>query len=172
MNAHHRLDHLTPKPAAPQPNPTTTQHPLPTPLCMELLAAVLSSGAAPDRALLALAHALEDTDDRSRTTAQGLRRLAAQLVSGSHHPADPVPPDEDRLLTAVRTTLVLSARSGLAAAELLLAAAERERLRRSIDARSAIRRLEVLLVIPAGVCLLPAFVLLGVVPVVIALFRT
>jgi tight adherence protein B len=48
-------------------------------------------------------------------------------------------------------------------------AAEQER-RRQISAQlKAIRRLEVMLVIPGGLCLLPAFVLLGIVPLVLQL---
>ncbi len=139
---------------------------MPHALSLDLLAAVLASGASPPTAVLALADALESAGMDGR----GLRRAAEGLL---HGPAGLRPsPDEpsDALLSAVRGALSLAARSGLPPADLLRAAAVRARSRQSIQARAAIRRLEVMLVIPAGICLLPAFVLLGVAPVVIALF--
>jgi tight adherence protein B len=112
---------------------------MPVPLSLELLAAVLGSGAPAQAALSELLRAL-----------------------------DPEP--AAALIRVAEPALALSARSGLPPAELLRAAAVRERSRQNAAARVAIRRLEVLLVLPAGLCLLPAFVLLGVAPVVIALF--
>jgi len=59
--------------------------------------------------------------------------------------------------------------SGAAAGPALRAAADSWRRRRRAAARTAAARLGVHLLLPTGLCLLPAFVLLGVVPVVAAL---
>jgi tight adherence protein B len=67
--------------------------------------------------------------------------------------------------------LLLAARSGLPPTALIRQAAADSRRKQAAARMKAVRRLEVMLVIPAGVCLLPAFVLLGVVPLVIGLFR-
>lgn len=141
---------------------------MPPALSLDLLAAVLASGASPHSAVLAMAQALEQAGE----PAEDLIRSAERLLDGSARtkPADLDPELGDALSRAIGSALSLSRRSGLPPAELLKAAATRERARRSMQARATIRRLEVLLIIPAGICLLPAFVVLGVVPVVIALF--
>ena len=54
----------------------------------------------------------------------------------------------------------------------LRAAAEDQRRERASAQAVAVRRLAVLLVLPTGLCLLPAFLLLGVVPLVIDLLTT
>jgi hypothetical protein len=151
---------------------------MPPALSLDLLTAVVASGAAPRSAVLALAEALESAGQ----SGSALRRAAEDLLGGPAsdqrsvvvRPAAAGSGDSevnDALLGAVTGALFLSTRSGLPPAELLRAAAVRARSRQSMQARAAIRRLEVLLVIPAGICLLPAFVLLGVAPVVLALFR-
>lgn len=58
---------------------------------------------------------------------------------------------------------------GVGPAPLLAAAATRVRARRHRQAREAAERLAVRLVVPLGLCQLPAFVLLGLVPVVLGL---
>jgi tight adherence protein B len=72
-------------------------------------------------------------------------------------------------MTSVAEVMALAARSGVPPTALLRRAAEQERRRQADAQLKAVRRLEVLLVIPAGICLLPAFVLLGIVPLVIRL---
>jgi hypothetical protein len=72
-------------------------------------------------------------------------------------------------MTSVAEVMTLAARSGVPPTALLRRAAEQERRRQADAQLKAVRRLEVLLVIPAGICLLPAFVLLGIVPLVIRL---
>jgi tight adherence protein B len=75
----------------------------------------------------------------------------------------------DRLTEVVEEALALAARSGLPPTALIRRSATEERRRQAAAQLRAVRRLEVLLVIPAGLCLLPAFVLLGIVPVVLDL---
>ncbi len=149
---------------------------LPAALTLDLLAAVLASGAPPYSAVLALAQALETAGQNSAELDRLAVDIAAGLPSEATHPG----PNESArggaepgsaAFATIRSALSLAARSGLPPADLLRAAAARDRVRRAIRVRATIRRLEVLMVVPAGLCLLPAFVLLGVAPVVIALFH-
>ena len=67
------------------------------------------------------------------------------------------------------SVLELSRRAGAPASELLRAAAAEERLEAATTARSAAARLGSTLMLPLGACVLPAFLLVGVVPLVAAL---
>jgi hypothetical protein len=127
---------------------------------MDLLAAVLSCGASPRLAVQELSRACSGLE---------IPTLPSYFAEQSDPPGQGERSMQAPLEVAVRSTLALAERAGVPPAGLLRAAADRERSRRAAAARVAIRRLEVLLVVPAGVCLLPAFVLLGVAPVVIAL---
>lgn len=166
---------------------------MPAPLLLELLAALLESGAPPPTALRHLAAALaKDGDSR----AEPLEALALDLEQGittSTPDLDPTTPPAaehlptirrilgrprspsasgatDPALTVLREAVRVAALAGLPPAALIRRAASEERRRLGAARRRAIRRLEVILVLPVGLCLLPAFVLLGVVPVVIDLF--
>jgi hypothetical protein len=70
---------------------------------------------------------------------------------------------------ALDEVLLLARDSGLAVAPLLTATAAEERRRHAAEARVAAARLGVRVVLPTGLCLLPAFVLLAIVPLVLAL---
>jgi len=74
-----------------------------------------------------------------------------------------------RLTAVLEDTFWLAAQSGLPPTGLIRRAAAEERRRQRAAQARAVRRLEVLLIVPAGLCLLPAFVLLGIVPVVLNL---
>ncbi|MGU3409991.1 type II secretion system F family protein [Microbacterium sp. M1A1_1b] len=69
-------------------------------------------------------------------------------------------------------TLSLARRAGVPAAALLRSAAEDLRDDVAAASLAAAERLGVRLVVPLGVCVLPAFVLVGVVPVVVALLSS
>lgn len=165
---------------------------LPGPLILDLVAALIQGGAAPGPALRSIAAALDRIgDDRSAE----FLALAARAGRPSGDPpvgppgrppgggpgrspgVRPGGPEEgpaegpagDRTMAAVEEALWLAGRAGLAPTALVQRAAEQERRRSQAAAVRAVRRLEVLLVVPAGLCLLPAFVLLGVVPVVLDL---
>ncbi len=69
----------------------------------------------------------------------------------------------------LRRALVLAASSGAPSAALLRQAAARVRADRASRRRAAAQRLEVLVLLPMGLCALPAFAALGVVPLVVAL---
>jgi pilus assembly protein TadC len=72
------------------------------------------------------------------------------------------------LAPAARSAL-RTARSGAATADELHRTAARLRAQRRAEAQQRVRRASVWLVVPLGLCFLPAFVLLSVVPLVIGL---
>lgn len=75
----------------------------------------------------------------------------------------------DAGLEVLADAVRMAAAAGLPPAALVRRAAAEERRRSATARQRAIRRLEVLLVLPVGLCLLPAFVLLGIVPVIVDL---
>ena len=80
------------------------------------------------------------------------------------------PPTAGRAGSSCSTHALLLARdAGVPPAGDPVAAAEQERRRRADRRRLAAARLGVQVVLPTGLCLLPAFVLLTVVPMVVAL---
>ncbi len=118
----------------------------PTPgLGLELLAVALRGGAGVDRAT-ALVHAA----------------LAESVI------ADAVR-DADEHGAAV---LAFSRAAGVPAAALLRAEAEELRRHARADAATRAARLETRLLAPLGLCVLPAFVLLGVAPILLALLSS
>ncbi|HEX3003801.1 MAG TPA: type II secretion system F family protein [Angustibacter sp.] len=93
---------------------------------------------------------------------------AARAAAAPPTPAEPISTPRD-LPHAVVQAFVLAERTGASAAELMRRAAADERAARRAAVAVAAGRLGVRLVIPLGLVVLPAFVLLGVVPVVIGL---
>jgi tight adherence protein B len=69
---------------------------------------------------------------------------------------------------AVDDVLSLSERAGVPAAELLRSEASEARRRAAAEAQRAAEALGVTLMLPLGLCILPAFILLGVLPVLVA----
>ena len=134
------------------------------PRAAELLATCLEAGASPAAALAAVADAV------GGPLAGRLRAVVAFLRSGTDlaywPPTDPVDP-VDRLVRAVAR----ASRTGAPMAESvrLLAADEAERAR--WDALERARRAGVQAVGPLAACFLPAFVLLGVVPMIVGVAR-
>ncbi|KQX61636.1 hypothetical protein [Angustibacter sp. Root456] len=99
---------------------------------------------------------------------------AASAVAAARRAAAPESPDAPdgglhELPEAVHRAFALAERTGASAAELLRRAASDERAARRAAVAVAASRLGVRLVVPLGLAVLPAFVLLGVVPVVIGL---
>lgn len=70
---------------------------------------------------------------------------------------------------AVRDTLLLSEAAGVPAVELLRSAAALERHRARVDGRLRAARLSTKLLLPLGVCTLPAFLCLGVAPMFLSI---
>jgi tight adherence protein B len=72
-------------------------------------------------------------------------------------------------VSSVSEALALAARSGLPPGDLIRDCARDLRRARSVRVGRRLARLSVVLVLPMGLCLLPAAVLLGVAPVVLGL---
>jgi Flp pilus assembly protein TadB len=130
------------------------------PLVVDLLVAALASGASPDDAL---ARVLEVTDEP-------LRGELAVFVSSLRLGADPLAvwsamaahPQLGRLGTSLRR----AAESGAPVAAALDRLARDLRARGAAEVAARVRQVEVRAAVPLGLCLLPAFVLMGVVPLV------
>ena len=132
------------------------------PLCADLLAAALRAGAPVERAAAGVADALSGPlGERLERTARSLR-LGAGPPEAWAHLADV--PGADRLVAAA----IRSSASGGALAGALSRLADDLRGDRSVAAEAAARRAGVLIVLPLGLCFLPAFLLAGLVPVVVA----
>lgn len=130
------------------------------PHVVDLMVAALAAGAAPGAAVARVVEVAESP------VAEELRGYATRLTLG----ADPVTvwrslaahPQLGRL----GTTLLRSAESGAQVTGALTRLAEELRSRRRADVETRVRQVEVKAAVPLGVCLLPSFVLLGVVPLV------
>lgn len=132
------------------------------PLAADLLAAALRAGAPVDRAASAVAEALGGPlGERLGRTARSLRLGGAPAEAWEH--LSGVAGAERLVAAAVR-----SSASGGALAGALVRLADDLRADRTAAVEAAARRAGVLIVLPLGLCFLPAFVLAGLVPVVVA----
>lgn len=130
------------------------------PHVVDLMTAALAAGAAPTTALTVVADVVDGT------MTQELRRWTSRLALGT----DPVTvwasmaghPQLGRL----GATLHRSAESGAPVGAALLRLSEDLRDRRRSAVQERVRQVEVRAAVPLGVCLLPSFVLVGVVPLV------
>ena len=120
-------------------------HPPPptTGLALDLLAVAAGGGGSPEAARLLVQRELE--------------RAGVQLG----HEA-----------TELEALVVLSRRSGAPLGELARAEAAEQRLLARDTARRTAERLGVRLMLPLGACILPSFLLLGVVPMLVALLSS
>lgn len=169
------------------------------PLILDLLAAVLSSGASVEKALFLVAATCEPRIRSSLVRVHAARVLGASWdaawdvagdpaggaawhdgLTGGSYPAAPkqraVGPgrrrgvlDENGVVDDIRQGLRFATSTGAPSAALLHAHAAqlRRRHNREVDRKAA--ALGVQLVLPLGLCSLPAFICLGVVPVVLGL---
>jgi Flp pilus assembly protein TadB len=132
------------------------------PLAADLLAAALRAGAPVDHAAAAVGEALGGPlGDRMVRVARAMQLGCTPTQAWAHlHDI----PGTRRLVDAA----VRSAASGGALAGALTRLADELRADRSVAAEAAARRSGVLIVLPLGLCFLPAFILAGLVPVVVA----
>lgn len=128
---------------------------------LELAAAALLSGVGVPRALEATGGAVRGPGGAA------LIRAAQALVLGAtwERAWTGVPSELAPMVRALRGAWL----DGAAPGEALRAAGEQVRHERRSEARTAAARLGVRLVLPLGACYLPAFVLVGLVPVLLAL---
>jgi pilus assembly protein TadC len=135
---------------------------IPGPLVLDLVAAVLAAGAPVTTTLDLVAEALREY---APGQAEHLTDLASRQDLGLRGRALGRP----GWVQALDRTLLLARDAGVPPAGVLVSAAADERRRRANRRRLAAARLGVRVVLPTGLCLLPAFVLLTVVPMVVAL---
>jgi len=136
---------------------------MPGPLVLDLIAALIESGAPPSTAVEQTGAGLASCSD---PLGEILCRISALIDLGAD-------PEEfgatDPVSAALAEALSLATRSGIPPSTLVRTAASEQRRRRRAELSKAVRRMEVLLVVPGAICLLPAFVLLGIAPVAIRL---
>ena len=136
------------------------------PLTADLLAGCLASWCAPDAAAVAVGAAVgEPMASRLAEVAADLRMGGDAEESWSRFGADPV-------LAPLGRCLVRASASGAPPAAGLARLAEACRASEATAAQGRARRAGVLATAPLGLCFLPAFVLIGVVPVVTGLAGT
>jgi len=135
------------------------------PFAADLLAAALRAGAPPDRAAVAVGQVLGGPVGERLVRAGRALRLGAAPETAWGHLAD-LPGGARFARAAAR-----SAEHGLALTRTLDRQASDLRVARAAAATAAVRRVGVLAVVPVAMCFLPAFVLVGVVPVLVALAR-
>lgn len=133
------------------------------PLALDLVAACLATGAPLGQAVSAVG--LNLPGPLSRILASAARQLelgaapeVAWKAAASYRP-----------LQATVETVTRVGQSGAALAPALHALAAQERERANQAQEAALRRVGVFVVLPLGACFLPAFLLLGVVPIVAGL---
>lgn len=135
------------------------------PLGADLLAAALKGGTAVDSSIAAVAEAVSGPlGARLQRTARSLRLGAAPAEAWAHLAGIP---QADRLIAAA----VRSSASGGALSGALERLARDLRSDRAVAAEAAAQRAGVLIVLPLGLCFLPAFLLAGLVPVLVAIIR-
>ena len=136
--------------------------PVDTALVLELLAAQLRAGLTPLAALGTLAEAL---NSRSlHTVCQRLQMGSGWQNAWSGSAAG--------TFSELRDALAPAYTGGAPSTALLLSLADAHRLSERRAAERAAGKLSVALVVPLGLCSLPAFICLGIVPILISLLPT
>ncbi len=135
--------------------------PLPVATLMELLAAALLTGAPMAEALVTVA--------RISALPEGLGIYSAARAIGRGQPINQAWQQVDSAFTAIGQALLLAELSGCAVSPLLLTAAQHHRRQVAATTQAAARRLGVKLSVPLGLAILPAFLFLGVIPVIFGL---
>ncbi len=133
------------------------------PLALDLLGCALRAGQPPSTAAAAVAAAVRGP------VADALLSVARAADLGA--PPDIALQPLGRLtnIAAVARAAARTAESGTRLADELARIAGDQRVRRAAAAQARVRRAGVLVVLPLGLCFLPAFALIGVVPIVIGI---
>lgn len=147
----------------PKPRPPRPPKPQPTDEAMvvDLVAALLNSGSAIPAALEALGASLPPGKEAD----EAVRAGRILLLGGEWNEAW----SGAERLTRLASALEPAWTEGAPPVSLLRRAAAAIRARRMKDAQEAAARLGVRLVMPLGLCFLPAFFLIGIVPIILAL---
>ncbi|MGQ0632335.1 MAG: type II secretion system F family protein [Sporichthyaceae bacterium] len=129
----------------------------------DLLTACLSAGCTPAQAARAVAEAL------GGAPAALLDEVAERLSAGDEPALAWAGVEAVPALAAIGRAMVRSAQTGVAVAGVVAAEATRVRARRRDESTAALARLSTFAAVPLALCFLPAFVCLGVIPVVVGL---
>jgi pilus assembly protein TadC len=130
------------------------------PAALDLLAACLAAGATPGQALVSVGTAFEGDVGAMLSGVAALTALGAPVETAwSEGSRDP-------RWAAVARALIRAHYSGAALTDVLEHLADDRRRAIRTTAQAAAQRAGIKAVLPLGVCFLPAFVLVGVVPVV------
>jgi len=146
----------------PRATPTATD-PAELAMAVDLLAGCVAAGASVADGLDAV------TIAAGPALAAHCRSVASALRAGTPVAEAWAPWLVDPVRSPIARSMIRSGASGAAIADELQRAAERLRARRRARAQQQVRRASVWLVLPLGLCFLPAFVLVAVVPLVIGL---
>lgn len=133
------------------------------PLIADLLAATMAAGSPMRAALSAVADAVEDPGRSA------LEPVAAALDLGADPGGAWAPLVHDESLGAIASAVVRSSTSGAPLASVLARIGDDLRREHQVSVQVAARAAGVRAVLPLALCFLPAFLLLGVVPVVASL---
>ena len=131
----------------------------------ELTAMALGGGVSIDRARMLVAQELKVASDSEFPEPE----QPDSEQPDSEQPDSEQPDSEQRDIARV---LALAEDAGVPAAELLRAEAERQRYEARARGQAAAARLGVQLLLPLGLCILPAFVLLAVVPLIVSVLSS
>ncbi|MET4640167.1 type II secretion system F family protein [Mycetocola sp. 2940] len=132
-------------------------------LAIDLTAIAMSSGASVDRAVAVVESALARFQQSEPTRPSARRRVVSdspRLVGSSADGA------------AIRGVFALSRAAGVPAADLLRAEADQARRNARSNAQQAAASLATRLMLPLGLCILPAFLLVGVAPLMLSVLSS
>ena len=133
------------------------------PLLVDLLTSALAGGAQPAAALQAVVDAL------ALDSTAPLAQVSARLLLGADAAVAWTPLLDDESWRPLALTMCRAAASGTRSTEPLHALARDLRAQHRATATETARAAVVRAVLPLGVCFLPAFVLLGIVPALVGL---
>ncbi|UKA52085.1 type II secretion system F family protein [Arthrobacter sp. FW305-123] len=135
-----------------------------TAMMLELVASMLDAGAGIGRALELIAKCA------SPPIRESLRPVVAALAIGADwESAWQTPSKHAPEVVRLKNALAFAALTGAPSASILYAQAARERREQFRAAEKRAAALGVKLVVPLGLCSLPAFICLGIIPVLIAM---
>jgi tight adherence protein B len=136
-------------------------------VCLVVGAALIAAGASWTRTLVKAA------EPRDRAPGLAFDLMAIAMAGGtSLDRARALVAPHVSTMAAVDAVLDLSRRAGVPAASLLVAEAEESRREAIAAAKTAASHLGVRLMLPLGICVLPAFMLLAVAPLLIAVISS
>jgi pilus assembly protein TadC len=130
------------------------------PAALDLLAACLAAGASPPQALAAVGEAFDGEVGSMLSAVARLSTFGAPVETAWANCLD------DPRWAPVARAVIRAHHSGAALTDVLVHLADDRRRALRTDAQAAAERAGIAIVLPLGACFLPAFVLVGVVPVV------